>query len=284
MITIRNRVWLLLSLMFLVILFNCTELPFGENKISSGHRQISGMVELHDGGSPEGVYVWLSGFDIGAYTDESGNFKLTLPPKSGQGSAGGSSGTFDLYFYLANYLISSSPVVVRDGEFVYSSGDINSKGKLYLPKVMRRFLRINTSVNPSSVALNYTNPIEVKVTLEATIDSATVIIPGSVDGMLGAVLVKKIDSHEVFIYEAVPGSSTRAKIMVPLLSTSLSMTFNLVMKPLQPGKYEVIPYLLMAHETIPAGLIESIGQDVKKLNSNYLKIPFRREGGGFEVK
>ncbi len=269
---------------FLTGLFTCTELPFGENKISSGHRKISGKVKLHDGSSPEDVYVWLSDFNIGTYTDEKGQFNLTLPPKSSMGTSGGVSGTFDLYFYIANYKLVSSQVVVRDGEFAYSRGDINKDGKIYETKTLRRFLRINTSMSPASVSANYTGSIEARVTLQATIDSATVIVPESVGGMLGAIFVKKIDSHEVFIYKSVPISGTGSKLLVALSSRSLNMTFNLILNPLPPGKYEVIPYLLIAHETIPQGLIESIVSNVKELHPNYLKVPFKREGGDFEVR
>jgi len=269
---------------FLVGFLSCTELPFGGNEISSGHRQIRGKVKLHDGSSPDNVYIWLSSFNIGTYTDKTGEFKLTLPPKSSMGSSGGISGTFDLYFYIANYKLASSQVVVRDGEFAYSRGDINKDGEIYETKVLRRFLRINTALSPASVSTNYTGSIEAKVTLQATIDSATVIVPESVGGMLGAIFVKKIDSHEVFTYKSVPITGTSSKFLVGLTSRSLNMTFNLILNPLPPGKYEVIPYLLIAHETIPEGLIESIGSNVKKLHPDYLNIPFKREGGEFEVR
>jgi len=269
---------------FLIGVFNCTELPFGGNEISSGHRQIRGNVKLHDGSSPENVYIWLSSFNIGTYADKTGEFKLTLPPKSSMGSSGGISGTFDLYFYIANYKLTSSQVVIRDGEFVYSRGDVNNDGEIYETKVLRRFLRIKTALSPASVSANYTGSIDVKVTLQATIDSATVIVPESLGGMLGAIFVKKIDSHEVFIYKSVPITGTGSKLLVGLSSRSLNMTFNLILNPLPPGKYEVIPYLFIAHEMIPEGLMGSMGSNVTKLHPDYLKIPFKREGGEFEVR
>ena len=274
----------LFLLILILIIFNCAELPFGSNDISSGHRQIRGKVKLHDGSSPENVYIWLSSFNIGTYANKTGEFKMNLPPKSSQGTSGGVSGTFDLYFYIANYKLASSQVVVRDGEFAYSRGDINKDGEIYETKILRRFLRINTSVSPASVSANYTGSIEAKVALQATIDSATVIVPESLGGMLGAIFVKKIDSHEVFIYKSVPITGTSNKLLVGSSSRSLNMTFNLVLNPLPPSKYEIIPFLLIAHETIPEGLIESIGSDVKELHPDYLKIPLKREGGEFEVR
>lgn len=270
----------MLILLFLSGLFHCTELPYGGNEISSGHRKISGKVELHDGGSPENVYVWLSNFDIGTRTDKAGEFTIILPPKSVQAV----SGTFTLYYYIANYLLASSEVVTRDGEFVYDQGDINKKGQLCLPKVLRRFLSVTTSVSPSSVTENYTETIKVTVSLRATIDSVTVIIPGSSGYTLGAVFIRKLDSPGVFIYESIPGLAPRRQLMIGSVPTTLKMTFNLVMKPLAKGKYEVVPYVLPAHQKIPVGLMQSIGADVEGLNTNYLNIPFRREGGEFEVR
>lgn len=261
----------------------CTWNPFGKDDISEGHRQISGSVQLYDGSSPEGTYVWLEGFNVGEYTDGTGQFKLTLPAKSSHGASGGVSGIYSIYFYLANYQLDSAQVVIQEGEFVYSRGDINKEGKLYAPKVMRRFLRINTSAVPSSVSANYTGNIEVKVTLTAT-DSASVVLPKSMGGMLGAVLLKKSDSYDVFIFTSAPFIETREVILVGRTPRTIGMTFNIITRSLTQGQYEVVPYLLIAHEAIPEDLMESLGPDVEELSPNYLNIPFRREGGQFEIK
>lgn len=280
----RIKILLLTGVLFLVWFSGCTWNPFGKDEISGGHRQISGTVQLHDGSSPEGAYVWFEGFNIGEYTDGTGRFKLVLPAESSHGASGGVSGIYSIYFYLANYQLDSALVVVQEGEFVYSRGDINKEGKLYVPKVMRRFLRIHTSVNPSSVSANYTGNIEVEVTLTATIDSASVVVPRSIGGLLGAVLLKKSDSYDVFIHTSVSHTESREVIIAGKTPRTIGMTFNLINKPLAQGPYEVIPYLLMAHEAIPKDLMESLGHDVKELGPDYLNIPFRREGGQFEVR
>ena len=269
---------------FLARFSGCTWNPFGEDEISSGHRQIRGTVQLHDGSSPEGVYVWLDGFNIGDYTDGTGQFKLILPAESSHGSSSVVSGIYSVYFYIANYGLDSAQVVVQDGEFVYSRGDINKDGKLYAPMVMRSFLRINTSVEPLSVSANYTGNIEVKVTLTAMIDSATVVVPKSIGGMLGAILLKKSDSQTVTIFTSAPYIETRAAILVGKVGRTIGMTFNFINRSLGPGTYEVVPYLLIAHEPIPEDLMESLGPNAEELGPDYLNIPFRREGGQFDVK
>ena len=268
----------------LVSVFRCTWNPFGEEDITAGYRQVSGEVRLHDGSSPEGVYVWLEVFKLGTKTDETGHFTLTLPPKSSQTSTSGLSGFFNLYFYIANYLLDSSQVGIVEGEFVYDKADINKEGKLYAPKMMRRFLRIETLAEPTSVFANYTGNIEVKVTLTATIDSVTVVVPKSIGGMLGAVLLKRSGSENVYIFNSAPLIESREKFLVGKTLRTIGMSFNLLQTPLGVGTYEVIPYLLMAHEPIPEDLLKSIGPNVEKLGPDYLNIPFRREGGQFEVK
>ena len=270
--------------MFLIHISGCTWNPFGDDDISSGHRQIHGTVRLHDGSSPEGVYVWLEVFNVGTYTDQAGQFTIILPSGSSQGSSG-LSGIYNLYFYIANYKLSTAQVVVREGEFLYSRGEINKDGKLTAPKVLSRFLWIETTVNPSSVAANYTGNIDVNVALTAIDDSATVIVPKSLgDKWLGAILLKKTDSQGVLIYKSVPFATTQLTVLVGSITANVNMTFTLILKPLLPGNYEIIPYLLIAHETIPEDLFESIGLNARELSQDYLNIPFKREGGEFEVR
>lgn len=265
----------------LLALSGCTWNPFGEEEISSGYRKVSGNVQLNDGSNPDGIYVWLEGFNVGSYTDGTGQFSLTLP----QSGSGDLSGVYKLYFYVANYELDFAQVVIQDGGFVYSRGDINKEGKLALPKVLRRFLRIETSVNPASVSQNYTENIGVAVTLTATTDSATVTIPRSIGGSLGAVLIRKIGSQEVFIHEFSPYSGMDYNVLVGRQQPQvIGMTFNMLLKPLLRGDYEVIPYLLMAHESIPGDLFETMGPNVRELSLDYLKIPFLRIGGEFKVQ
>ena len=280
--SINSSVVLLIGLLS-IIQSSCTKTPFGDDDIYSGARQISGTVELYDGAAAENAYVWLEGFSVGTYTDKDGNFNITLPSKSSSGTSVGISGNYSLYFYIANYTLKSALVMIRENEFVYSRGDINKNGKLSSPMVLKRFLRIQTDVSPSSVLASYTDPIDVNVTLTAS-DTATVILPKSMAGMLGAILIKKIDSPDVQFYESVPSLMTKTKMIIGSFQKTVSMTFTLIYKPLNPGKYQVVPFILMAHEKIPEALIISITNDINQLKSNYLNIPFVRQGGAFEIR
>ena len=265
--------------------YRCTSNPFGgDDQISSGNAKIHGALQLNDNASPAGVCVWLEGFDISSYTNTSGNFEMTLPPPSSQGSTGGVSGVFSLYFYLANYKLESAQVVTRNGAFVYSSGDIGANGEVIGPQVLTKFLRIKTAVTPASVPVNFPSSINVQVTLEAIDDSVTVVFPKSVGGVLGGVLLKPTGSEQVFVVQALPGVvSNDITIVGKTRPHTRGMNFSLQQTPLPPAAYQVVPYLLVRHEAIPSRLIASLGANVEALGPNYLNIPFQREGGQFTV-
>ena len=148
-----KEILIIFLLLSTFIFFACTGNPFSDDEISPGNRQISGKVEVSGNQNPEGVYVWLEGFNIGTRTDEQGCFQLTLPmPASQGGSAEGVAGAFNLYYYVANFNLESTRVLTRNGSFVYSQGDINSKGELNNPKFLFQNLQIRTRVTPSSLS------------------------------------------------------------------------------------------------------------------------------------
>jgi len=260
----------------------CTSNPFGDDDIGGGTRAMSGKVQLNDGSNPEGIYVWLETFNIGTRTDNSGQFKLTLPPPAAQGGGGGIDGAFSLYFYVANYQLATAQAVTRGGEFIFDQGDINAKGELRTTKLLKRMLRIQTQVDPSPVPSNYQFRIGVQVTLQATIDSVTVRLP-SVGGLLNTLFFRNIKTGELFKHESIINAPF-GNILIGSSPESRVLTFSLNQIPgLTQGDYEVIPYLLVAHDAVPEELINSIAADAQSFDANYLKLPFRREGGQFKI-
>lgn len=263
--------------------WSCTSNPFGGDDIADEKRQVSGVVQLSDQGSPKDIHVWMAGFNISTRTNEQGQFQLTLPPKGSQGTSGGVNGFFNIYPFLANYRLDSAQTVIQNGAFVYSKADINKDGKLASLRQLRRFLRISTAVSPSSVQRSFAGRIGVTVTLEATIDSTTVIFPNALGDLLGVVFFRRVGTEEVTTFETTPGVGVRDIELIGRAAKSRTTVFNLVQVPLAPGQYEAIPYLLIRHEKLPKGLLEGIAANVEALGPDYLKLPMRREGGLFEV-
>jgi hypothetical protein len=278
----KNKIFFVLLHAALLPLLGCLENPFGDDEISGGTRSVRGVVRLNNNASPQGAYVWLEGFNLGTQAGAQGEFTLTLPPAASQGG-GGASGAFQVYFFLANYELVTSSVVTRNGAFLYDQGEINKSGELRNTKVLRQFLRISTQVSPSTVPANYNGTISVETTFEATIDTATVVFPNTIAGLLGAVLARRVGTNEAFIYQAVPGASNVETQRFTRAPAKRGMTMNFTTAPLPPGDYEIIPYILIRHQSVPSLLLASLGGGVEQLGQSYLNMPMKREGGQFKV-
>lgn len=274
-----------LGLLFIAVIFvhGCTGNPIGADEIQAGNRTISGQIRLFDNDNPEGVYVWLEGVNLGATANADGGFQLQLPADLNSSSLASTNNFLRLYFYMANYELLEKLVVIRNGTFVYDRADLNKSGQLTPPLSLKRFLRIKTEISPTSVISNYAGILTATVIVDSPNDSATVLLPKAMGGLLGAILLKKVDSHQVFIYESVPGLESVEKMLVGRSPQSRVMTFGIAQRPLPVGQYEVIPYLLIAHEKVPAALLSSLARNVTELTPNYLKIPFRRENAILQI-
>lgn len=267
---------------------SCTSSPFGQNEISEGRREMTGSVLLSEPRNLEDIYVWMEEFNISSRTDENGEFSLTLPPPSSQSQGGGVNGVFDLYFYIANYYLRKTEVLVRDGEFLYGEASLNADGELLAPEVLTEFLLIRTTITPTITTLDCSpNPpgpstppcdtMLVRLTLQATKgDSVPVVFPGSPSG-LGGVVLKNVDTEEAFTIAAIPGSQSQHTVGVEEQPVTRVMTFNLRENPIPRGTYEVIPYFLIRFEDIPQGLKASLGPAAEQLDVAFLRIPFRRQ-------
>ena len=88
----KKLLYLLIPLFIFVL--NCDN-PFGDDEISAGHRQMHGTITFNEEKPENGAYVWLDGVKIGTFTDEQGEFSLTLPSQSTLGSKWRA----DRYFY-----------------------------------------------------------------------------------------------------------------------------------------------------------------------------------------
>lgn len=278
----KYKTFVVLVIAALMCMNGCIENPFGDDKISGGTRSIRGQVKLNNNASAEGAYVWLEGFNLGTHVNAQGEFTVTLPPAGGQGN-GGASGAFQLYFFLANYELLSASVVTRNGAFVYNQGEINKNGELSNAKVLARFLRVSTQVTPASVPANYNGSVTVETTFEATIDTATVVFPSTIAGLLGAVLVRRVGTNQVFTYQAVPGANGVETQRLGRTPVTRAMTMNFTTAPLPAGDYEVVPYVLIRHQSVPALLSTSLGGGVEQLGPAYIDLPMKREGGQFKV-
>jgi len=259
----------------------CSENPFfKDDEISATGSEISGRVQLDDQSSPEGVLVWFEGFNLSTFADSQGDFKLTLPPVSSQ-TGGGVSGLYHIYFYMANYGIDSCQVFTHSGKVTYSKGDINKKGALKSVKTLAKLLRIRTTVTPATIVQNYTGTITINVELigvSSLVDVQFNKKIGSND-LMGGGFLKKLNDQTVSYIDL-----TSLQLVTETVShRTLSLYHELKPATMSVGDYEIIPFVIIKQSHIPEEIFELLGDNVLKLNYEYLTLPMTREGGRFNI-
>lgn len=275
-------------LLTVLLLGGCTESPF-EGDISPEPIKITGYVNLlRDLEGDSTVYVWLEGFNLSTYTDNTGAFEIVIPREVSESSGNNLNGLYKLYFYVANYTVRTADVIVQNGKIVYGQGDVNKHGNLSHNIEMFKILDILTVVSPSRVDINYDGPIDVVLRLQAIVDSVTVIFPKSVGGLLGWLIFRNLETGEIYADIADIGADTQEYVGIGQESQSRRGVFQLngtnfreLFLPI--GEYKIIPFFYIHDEELPAELFASFGDVINKPNEAYLKIPFRRDGGHFRI-
>ncbi len=277
----KGRFSILLALSFLL---GCTENPFlEEEEVSS--RAIVGTVKLKDGWNPEGIHVWLEGLDVWTRTDENGDFRLDLPPPGSEGTGEGVNEDFYLYYYVANYRLDSSKVVILNGEVARSAGDINDKGELKEVKYLYRILDVHTDISPDGIPEDYKRGVTITVSLTATSGPLFVKsfkrVQNSVLKRTGFIILDADGNFERAMH--LGRWWRRAAEIVPDGGKVWEIKFLWSACDLPKGTYGIIPYLLVLQDGIPAGLIESLGPEATELGPGYLRMPFKRDEGTLVV-
>jgi len=282
--TILKKLGQIFALVFILSLF-CTHNPLENDKIEIKEKQISGKVELSDRTKPDHVFIWLEGFDIATESDNNGKFELSLPNAVYFG--GRTSGSFKLFFYVANYDLDSADIVMQNGELELSHGDINDRGELKSTRYLTKKLNIQMNITPNSVPENFSGNISIELILQATEDTVIVQYPDNAAGPLSVFYFNNSDPENNFVKMNANNS--------PALNTaSVYDTITVVHKYwmsgfeftpnfLAVGFYEIIPYFFIEQNCIPEKLLKNIGVDLEKPTNNFVKIPAKRDGGNFTV-
>lgn len=270
-------------------LFNqCTDNPFSDTEISLPGTTIRGTVELSDGSSPDGVYIWLEGFDFGTFTDHNGRFQFKLPSPNSQ-AGGGITGTFEIYAYLANFNLATHTIVLRNGELNYVHSRIHENGELRTSIYLSKFLEIETKIEPKLVDLNYAGPIAVQLTLRALEDTVFIQIPDKTQGPLSILMAQKIspnqDFFEIVVTHPLALNANIVADTITIVPKVWLAGFSMSPGRFPKGKYKIVPYFLIDPKSnLPAEMLNNLGRNIDRPVSEFLKIPTKRTGGDLEVK
>jgi len=268
------------------LIVGCVSSPFDESEIKPVNRSISGRVRLSNQISPDDVHVWLDGFDVSARTDAEGAFHFVFPATVIESNERGLSGSFNLYYYLANFKLEKTSIVIVNGELIYASEQIGSGGELKKPQLLVQQMEANTIVEPqmvwySDMPNGDTNfqTIEIKASFRTFQDTSIIYFPTRVGKKTGPLLFRNIETNEVTILSSLIDNFVFTQYDT-VTSIPLERIFQLNLTPddLAPSTYEVIPYFRVVNSDVPDGLIESLGEDVLKLSPDYIMMPVKRVG------
>lgn len=254
-----------LKLMTLLILFvlplSCTKSPFGENEISGGNSTLKGLVKLDTNEVAKNAIVWLEGINIGARTDENGEFNLQLPAPGSQGGTTGYSGTLTLYCFMGNCNVGTARVGLRNGTFLAGDKNLDQNGKLKDPIYITKTLDVEVRTSPDRIKYGETSSVLVEVILTATSDSVRVWFPGVVNGLYGPMVITKvdIDSSQV-VSTTITGIYGTNEVLVednaPIRRSFILGAGNFKNETAQ---YLITPFLLVRKTGVPQGLLDYIG-------------------------
>ncbi len=266
----------------------CNHNPFDDDVIAHTKNSITGNVEQNRADGPQKVFVWLEGFDIGTWTNTSGNFKIDLPPSPIQ-PGGGLTGSFKLFFYVSNFKLDSSIIAVQNGELKMSYGDVDETGRLRNQKHLIKTLHIKTEVIPSSVQENYDGPISVELILQSADDKDTVYIkyPDKAEGPLTVLFFQNIeaakDSITILGNDLLLDNFSFADDSISSVPNVWSSAFQFSPNFLPRGTYQVIPFFIIGRQKVPPALLNNFGDNIELPNKNFVNVPTTRTGGFFNV-
>ncbi len=273
---------------FLILFYvGCVNNPFGTNDIALDGRTIQGQVILNGSHAPEGILVWLESFDLVTHTNSNGYFDLTLPAPFASSATGGSSGSYNLYCYMANFSLGKTNIATRNGKLTMPDRIMTSEGVLREPVAMTQTLKVETRVQPQTASLSkihVTNGltnfvVRVDVTVEAVRDSVVIFFPPIVNGRYGPLLFRNLETGEVKVLFSTVATFVRSDYdTVKTQPETRTMVVPLYPDDLQVGEYEIIPYLFVIDETLPEGLRKKLRLELTEPGPEYLDVPFLRTG------
>ncbi len=286
-----NRKYLKVSgpIIILFIGLSCTFNPFFKDENIEAVK-ISGQIGLADNVSPEGVYVWLEGFNISETTDMDGNFSMTLPSPEAQGLGSDFSGKLAIFFYLANYGIDSTIILFANGRLLKDQSSIDNNGHIIDKTILNNLVNIETLIEPEIIDFKENNTFHITIILKAFQETVSVgslrelLPPGSGFVRTGLIIEPFDNPNANTIFIDRPESFLWNDVL--FANTEQTWVLNISVNPdaFTRGGYRVIPYILVRQDGIPESLINSISSHINEFCADYLQLPMKRIDGSFEVQ
>jgi hypothetical protein len=257
----------------------CTYNPFYSEDAAKDYQLVRGKVQLQDGDSPDNVYVWLEQLNLSTRTNSQGEFSLGIPRTD---ALSGYNNDLRLYYYIGNYEIQYSNVLVVDGSFEYGKYDINSDGRIRDTIYLRKLIDIRTISIPQNINENYSGSMNIEVVVTNLDTNLQVTNQMTRDRTLSGIIFREVNSpYEDATRFVLSGAVYFGHRLFDPVTWQTS--FNYPFKLLPPGTYEVYPFIFLRQPEIPADLLESFGANANRFTDAYLKIPYKHRFGRLTI-
>jgi len=273
---------------------SCTDNPFFEDTdFLSDKLIIKGTIELDQSDDPGGVYVWLEGLNVSTHTNSDGQFELHLDsPSALAGGATAWNGEYLLYYYLANYDITTSSILIRNGKVEFGKRDVDNSGNINKKIILTELLGIKTTISPCSTKTNsiFKQKVELAFIYHGEAVRIQTYIP--LDASSGCVIFRRLDNVQTLSKFVLASRNDLNRVFIrdsDVWNMQLGDTNEMGIKnmdpiPIESGLYQVVPFILIEQEEVPEELLESISPHYNTFSAEYLKIPFKWDVDTFEVK
>ncbi len=272
----RRTILIIYLLLSFMIMFGCSSntLTGDDGTVTGGNSLLSGRIELNDGDTPDGIYVWLEGFNIGTYSDLSGDFELALPKPDSQ-PGGGLNGVFRLFYFIANCQPETSEVIINNGLYDSSNGDFDENGVLRRPKTLIKLINID-------VIARFVPRTETTIAFyssEMTIEKVTLLpvelaLPQSLSEYLAASILRTIqvsgDLYDVYDFSN--------ELAIETITSDLFLPIQIEINEfnrIEGTTFQVIPIFYVLHDQIPDELYNSLDLDFGEVSEDYLNYPIK---------
>jgi len=246
--------------------------------------------------TPENVYVWLEGFELDTYTNDDGQFSITLPPSDSQGIEGGFSGSYYLYFFHPNYRVDSLYIVLANGRLATEQDYLNSKGKLENAVILNKLINITVDIQAIDALELYdgktdNDKLRVIVEFQTFTESVTIKCriwnkPFGMTTLLRrtGVIFQGKDAISDFSYAYNNYDSYYYTYNLHADTTVVWDEFILPFEPgeFETGEYQVVPYMYL-EQKLPQDLIRCMGENKITFHQDYLDLPIQRNDCNYMV-
>lgn len=303
------KTWILIGLAGLST--GCTDsfLDGSNSSTKNDGTILTGQILLAEESSHENTYVYLTGFDISTRTDESGNFRLSIPI----GGTSTQAGSYALYFYNSTFKYDSAIVQLINGQVPLPQKDLAADGSLKRNRTMAKLVDLSTHMYPAIIKIKdelfrekesgigynvFNNRDTANMVVTARFlqgsEGISIRIPLSPQNKIAFGIVIQKNSNGVERVKNTGFSRWEetfggfGKTYTGLFQFPITSYLpGVVPTNISKGEYYILPNLLIQQPGLPSAVISSLVSCPmdRYPTADYLKLPIRYSSiGSFEVR